>query len=103
MGNPSDVIRMDATFNGVFSPDSLQIPWYLTGGAPDWQGNISGTRRVRSRAHARHRPFAPGMRLARALPACRSAVPPTRVCALPAHCSRLAAPPQPRCRSTAAP
>ena len=40
--NPNDVIRMGATFNDVFAPDSLQVPWYITGGTPDWQGNISG-------------------------------------------------------------
>ena len=40
--HPNDVIRMGATFNDVFAPDSLQVPWYITGGTPDWQGNISG-------------------------------------------------------------
>ena len=61
MDNPNDVIRMGATFNDVFAPDSLQVPWYITGGTPDWQGNISGAppsppaRRgaVRARATAR--------------------------------------------------
>jgi hypothetical protein len=56
---------MGATFNSVFSPDSLQIPWYITGGTPDWQGNISGARAARS-ARARPRGAA-GCRLGRAV------------------------------------
>lgn len=48
---------MGATFNNVFAPDSLQVPWYITGGTPDWQGNISGAqpppRRAAARASAR--------------------------------------------------
>jgi hypothetical protein len=47
--NPNDVIRMGATFNDVFAPDSLQVPWYITGGTPDWQGNISGARLLAAR------------------------------------------------------
>ena len=50
LDNPTDVIRMGATFNDVFAPDSLQVPWYITGGTPDWQGNISGARS----SHTRH-------------------------------------------------
>ena len=44
LGNPNDEMRMGATFNTVFSPSSLQVPWYITGGTPDWQGNLSGAR-----------------------------------------------------------
>lgn len=35
-------IRMGATFNDVFTPESIQIPWYMAAGAPDWAGNVSG-------------------------------------------------------------
>jgi len=44
LGNTNDQIRVSATFNSVFSPDSLQVPWYIAGGTPDWEGNLTGAR-----------------------------------------------------------
>jgi len=39
---PADAARVGATFTDVFAAGALDVPWYVTGGAPDWLGNISG-------------------------------------------------------------
>ena len=33
---------MAATFQNVYTADGLQVPWFVTGGPPDWEGNITG-------------------------------------------------------------
>jgi hypothetical protein len=37
---------MAATFENVYTNDGLQVPWYITGGPPDWAGNLTGARRA---------------------------------------------------------
>lgn len=42
MAGPGDEQRMAATFQNVYTADGLQVPWFVTGGPPDWEGNITG-------------------------------------------------------------
>lgn len=41
---PASQLRVEATWRGVYSAASLAVPWYATGGAPDWEGNITAER-----------------------------------------------------------
>jgi hypothetical protein len=36
--------RFAATFENVYSAESLQVPWYITSGFHDWEGNVTGAR-----------------------------------------------------------
>ena len=40
-----DQARFAATFEDVYSADALQVPWYITSGYMDWEGNVTGAPR----------------------------------------------------------
>lgn len=40
--SPVTQARFAATFSDVYSAPSLDVPFYITGGEPDWLGNLTG-------------------------------------------------------------
>jgi hypothetical protein len=55
--------RFEATFEQAYSASSLLVPWYITAGYTDWEGNVTGAaparepatgRRGNARAHPNH-------------------------------------------------
>jgi hypothetical protein len=49
---PQSQTRFAATFENVYSDFSLQVPWYITSGFQDWEGNITGAAALAAAAAA---------------------------------------------------
>ena len=47
--SPQSQARFAATFEDVYSASSLQVPWYITSGFHDWEGNVTGAPRRAAR------------------------------------------------------
>lgn len=41
-------IRMTHSFDTAFIYPPLQVPWYIAPGTPDWQGNVTGAKKIQN-------------------------------------------------------